>query len=80
MYKIRSLRRNELQKNANRFYLSVVFYFPLSLFAADQPGNHTVRLMFAETYFTATNQRVFNITVQGINVANNVDIFAVVTH
>jgi hypothetical protein len=38
--------------------------------------NHTVRLHFAETFFTAANKRVFNVSINGTQVLTNFDIFA----
>ncbi len=37
---------------------------------------YTVLLHFAETYFTAAGQRVFNVAINGTTVLNNFDIFA----
>ena len=39
-------------------------------------SNHTVRLHFAETFFTAANKRVFNVSINGTQVLTNFDIFA----
>lgn len=39
-------------------------------------GSYTVRLHFAEIYFTAAGQRVFNVLVNGTQVLTNFDIFA----
>ena len=38
---------------------------------------YQVRLHFAEIYWTATNQRVFNVAINGTKVLTNFDIFAV---
>jgi len=38
---------------------------------------YTVRLHFAETYFTAADMRVFNVTVNGAQVLGNFDLYAV---
>jgi hypothetical protein len=40
-------------------------------------GNYTVRLHFAETYFTSAGQRVFNVSINGTQVLTNFDIVAV---
>ncbi len=41
------------------------------------PGaDYAVRLHFAETYFTSTGQREFNVTVNGVQVLTNFDILA----
>ncbi len=37
---------------------------------------YTVRLHFAETYFTASGKRTFNVSVNGIQVLTNFDIYA----
>jgi phosphatidate phosphatase APP1 len=39
-------------------------------------GNYTVLLQFSETFFTASNRRVFSASVEGTQVINNLDIFA----
>jgi len=39
-------------------------------------SGHTVRLHFAETFWTATGQRVFNVSINGTQVLTNFDIFA----
>jgi hypothetical protein len=39
-------------------------------------SSHTVRLHFAETYWTAAGLRIFNVTVNGTQVLTNFDIFA----
>ena len=39
---------------------------------------HTVLLHFAETYFTATGGRAFNVAINGTPVLTNLDIFAIV--
>lgn len=39
-------------------------------------GSYTVRLHFAEEYWTATGQRVFNVSINGAQVLTNFDIFA----
>jgi fibronectin type 3 domain-containing protein len=38
--------------------------------------SYTVRLHFAETYWTATGKRVFNVSINGTNVLTNFDIVA----
>jgi large repetitive protein len=45
------------------------FYIP-------NPGTHTVRLYFAETFATAAGQRVFDVTMENQLVLNDYDIFA----
>ena len=40
------------------------------------PGNYQVTLKFAENYWTAAGQRVFNVSVNGAQVLSNFDIFA----
>ncbi len=39
-------------------------------------SNHTVRLHFAETFWTAAGQRVFNVSINGTTVLTNFDIVA----
>jgi hypothetical protein len=39
-------------------------------------ANYTVRLHFAETYWTAAGQRAFNVTINGKQVLTNFDILA----
>jgi hypothetical protein len=39
-------------------------------------GSYTVRLHFAETYWTATGQRTFNVSINGTQVLSNFDIVA----
>ena len=39
-------------------------------------GTYTVRLQFSETYFTATNKRVFDIIIEGSRVIDDLDLFA----
>ena len=39
-------------------------------------ASHTVRLHFAETFWTAANSRVFNVSINGTQVLTNFDIFA----
>jgi len=39
-------------------------------------SSHTVRLHFAETYWTAAGLRIFNVTINGTQVLTNFDIFA----
>jgi Beta-1,3-glucanase/Malectin domain/Putative Ig domain len=40
-------------------------------------ASYTVRLHFAEEYWTATGSRIFNVLINGIQVLTNFDIFAV---
>ena len=43
------------------------------------PGStYTVLLHFAETYFTAAGDRVFNVAINGTTVLSNLDIYATV--
>jgi O-glycosyl hydrolase len=39
-------------------------------------ASYTVRLHFAEVYWTATGKRLFNVAINGTNVLSNFDIFA----
>jgi hypothetical protein len=40
-------------------------------------GSYTVTLKFAELYWTSPGQRVFNVQLNGTQVATNLDVFAV---
>lgn len=40
-------------------------------------SSHTVRLHFAETFWTAAGKRSFNVSINGVQVLTNLDIFAV---
>ena len=40
-------------------------------------GQYTVRLHFAELYWTATGKRVFNVAINGATVLSNFDVYAV---
>jgi malectin (di-glucose binding ER protein)/PQQ enzyme-like repeat protein len=50
------------------------FKYTIPGFAAG--SSHTVRLHFAETYWTAAGLRIFNVTINGTQVLTNFDIFA----
>lgn len=50
------------------------FSYTLTGFTAG--SNHTVRLHFAETFWTAAGKRVFNVSINGTQVLTNFDIFA----
>ncbi len=50
------------------------FTYTIPGFAAG--SSHTVRLHFAETYWTAAGKRVFNVTINNTPVLTNFDIFA----
>jgi hypothetical protein len=50
------------------------FSYTIPGFAAG--SSHTVRLHFAETFWTAAGQRVFNVSSNGTQVLTNFDIFA----
>jgi hypothetical protein len=41
-------------------------------------GNYTVTLRFAEIYWNAAGQRIFNVSMQGTQVISNLDLFALV--
>jgi hypothetical protein len=46
-------------------------------FSGFTPGSsHTVRLHFAETYFSASGSRTFNVSINGTQVLANFDVFA----
>jgi hypothetical protein len=50
------------------------FTYTLTGFTAN--SSHTVRLHFAETFFTAAGKRVFDVSINGTQVLTNFDIFA----
>jgi hypothetical protein len=50
------------------------FKYTIPGFAAG--SSHTVRLHFAETYWTAASLRIFNVTINGTQVLTNFDVFA----
>jgi len=50
------------------------FTYTLPGFAAG--SSHTLRLHFAETFWTAAGKRVFNVTINGTQVLTNFDVFA----
>jgi hypothetical protein len=50
------------------------FSYTLPGFAAG--ASHTIRLHFAETFWTAAGKRVFNISINGTQVLKNFDVFA----
>ena len=43
-------------------------------------GSYTVNLHYAETYQTGTNQRVFDVFIEGTQVTDDLDLFALVGH
>lgn len=50
-------------------------------FKADVPnGPYRVNLGFTETYFTATNMRVFDVKIEGQTVITRLDLFAIAGH
>jgi outer membrane protein assembly factor BamB len=50
------------------------FNYTIPGFAAG--SSHTVRIHFAETYWTAAGSRIFNVSINGTQVLTNFDIFA----
>ncbi|HWZ87720.1 MAG TPA: malectin domain-containing carbohydrate-binding protein [Polyangiaceae bacterium] len=50
------------------------FSYALQGYAAN--SSHTLRLHFAETFFSTTGSRVFNVSINGSQVLTNFDIFA----
>jgi len=50
------------------------YRIPSAAFAAG--SSHTVRLHFAETFWTAAGSRLFNVTINGTQVLSSFDIFA----
>ena len=53
---------------------SFTYTLPAAPLAAG--SSHTVRLHFAETYWTAAGSRIFNVSINGTQVLTNFDIFA----
>jgi hypothetical protein len=58
--------------NFERYGSSLSYAIPLV------DGDYTVTLKFAEIYHSAIGKRVFNIAIEGVSVAQDVDIFAAV--
>lgn len=56
--------------------LQTLRYGPVSYGIAIANGQYTVRLKFAELYFTSPQQRVFGVNLQGRSILRNFDIFA----
>src|SRR5258708_38085590 len=50
------------------------YTIPATAFGAG--SSHTVRLHFAETFWTAAGSRLFNVSINGTQVLANFDIFA----
>ena len=50
--------------------------FTYTIPGAAAGSSHTVRLHFAETFWTSSGSRVFNVTINGTQVLTNFDIFA----
>jgi hypothetical protein len=50
------------------------YTIPATAFAAG--SSHTVRLHFAETFWTSSGSRIFNVSINGTQVLSNFDIFA----
>jgi hypothetical protein len=50
--------------------------FTYTLSGFNPQSSHTVRLHFAETYFSAAGSRTFNVSINGTRVLTNFDIFA----
>ena len=61
--------------NASRNASNGPVTYTLSGFVAG--SSHLIRLHFVEPFFTETNMRTFNITINGVVVAQNFDIFGV---
>jgi hypothetical protein len=74
---------NLTQPGANAAPMAVYQHARAGTFTYTIPGltagtPHTVLLHFAETYFTATGGRVFNVAINGSPVLTNLDIYATV--
>jgi hypothetical protein len=81
---------NTFSTSSNVVTSGVTNAAPAAVYQSERFGNHTytvggltagaaytVRLHFAEVYFTAAGARVFNVAVNGTQVLTNFDIFAV---
>jgi hypothetical protein len=72
---------NLTQPGANAAPMAVYQHGRAGIFTYTIPGltagtQYSVLLHFAETYFTAAGNRVFNVTINGTTVLSNFDIFA----
>jgi hypothetical protein len=72
---------NLTQPGANAAPMAVYQHARAGTFTYTIPGltagsSHTVLLHFAETYFTASGERVFNVAINGTSVLANFDIYA----
>ena len=72
---------NLAQPGANAAPMAVYQHARAGISTYTIPGltagsSHTVLLHFAETYFTAAGQRVFNVAINGTSVLANFDIYA----
>jgi hypothetical protein len=43
-------------------------------------GNFTIKLYFAERFYTSTGKRVFNVDIEGVRKLTNLDVYAVAGH
>ena len=80
---ITSATINLTQPGANAAPMAVYQHGRAGIFTYTIPGltagtQYTVLLHFAETYFTAAGDRVFNVAINGTTVLSNLDIYATV--
>ena len=78
---VNSATINLTQPGANAAPMAVYQHARAGTFTYTIPGltagsSHTVLLHFAETYFTASGERVFNVAINGTSVLANFDIYA----
>jgi Malectin domain/Lactonase, 7-bladed beta-propeller len=67
-----SATKDPILYQTERYGQVLAYHLPLS------NGSYVVNLYFAEMYFNAPGQRVFNVTVRGQTVLSNFDIFAAI--
>ncbi len=67
--------RDILNTTDDTLYLRIRYGTSFGYAIPTANGNYTLRLHFAECYYTSANQRRFNVTVNGTQVLTNYDIF-----
>jgi thermitase len=70
--------RDILNTTDDALYLRIRYGTSFGYSIPTANGNYTLRLHFAECFYTSANQRRFNVTVNGTQVLSNYDIFAAV--
>ncbi|OQX82622.1 hypothetical protein B6D60_11860, partial [candidate division KSB1 bacterium 4484_87] len=64
----------------DKLYQSERFRMDAYRFTMPHNGTYQVKLLFAEIYYTASDQRVFSVKLEGQTVLNDFDIYAVAGH